>query len=202
VEIVTEKADGNAASIAAVVDNTPSTAKTTLASSNENVALSLELQNLKVTFLNDLAKEREAREEMMIAFDAKIKASFEKCEIKHDQTASDMVNLQTVAEVESIAQSLKEVNEVKEQMTLQLKEAFDLVNQLKQQINALNETTIQQLKELKETRDFVNEAEERTKVAAENAAQSASQSAATSLLITVQLQNTSQLRDTDRHPDN
>jgi hypothetical protein len=199
VEIVSEMIDENAASISSVFDNTSSTAETTPASSNDYVALSLELQNLKATFLNDLAKERESREEMMIAFDAKIKPSFEKCEIKHDQTASDMVNLQTVAEIESIAQSLNEVNEVKEQMTLQFKEAFDLVSQLKQQINSLNETSTLQLKELKEIRDGVSAAEERTKSAAENAAQFASQSATTSLLITAQLQNISQLRNTDSH---
>lgn len=135
---------------------------------NNNDFLFIELKRVK----DDLAAEKIAREELMIAFEAKIKATFEECQtfrgIGHADPPETDSDSHSVAD--SISKALSDANEVKEQISFQLKEAFDFVNILKQQFNSMNETHLYQLNAMRELSDVAKASSEAAETAAANAA--------------------------------
>jgi hypothetical protein len=138
---------------------------------NTNFLL-LELQKLK----DDLAAEKVLRETMVIAMEAKIRASSEKCEVFRDakfanHSVVDSERLKTVSEVESKATVLED--EVKEKMSIKLEETVDFINQIKQQ---LNESAQNQLKLMSEMLSVAIEASENATLAAVNASEFAASS--------------------------
>jgi len=140
---------------------------------NTNFLL-LELQKLR----DDLEVERELRDTMVIAMEAKIKASFEECRAFRDaKFANDSVidseGLKSPSEPDRILKAVADVDAVKEKMSIKLEETVDFINQTKQQ---LNESAQHQLKLMSEMLGVAIEASESAKFAAVNASEFAASS--------------------------
>jgi hypothetical protein len=139
---------------------------------DDNFSFLIELKRVKET----LAAEKEAREAMMIAFEAKIKASFEECRAVRgmnllNQPEIDSDSIQNSRSLsDSISKALADVNEVKDQLSFQLKEATDFVNSLTKQFNSMNETHLYQLNAMRELSDAAKASSEAAETAAVNAA--------------------------------
>jgi len=140
---------------------------------NTNFLL-IELQKLK----DDLTAERLLRETMVIAMEAKIKASFEECQVFRDAKFADhsfvdSERLKKISEADSIRKDVADVDAVKEKMSIKLEETVDFINQIKQQ---LNESAQNQLKLMSEMLGVAIEASERANFAAVNASEFAASS--------------------------